>query len=520
MNKTAAAALPRHTDVLDSSSIGQIRATLQSTPLMFHAFRYRGTQLIYDIATGSLLEPDSGTYAVLESIQAGESDAALLARLDTIGARASLATIASELTSLRNLGLFEPIRETSTPEERRMLVDSLLSHHPRKLMLLVQTNCNLKCTYCYEVKSGFHTSSAKKSMDLETAKRSVDDLVRRSGGRPNLQVTFFGGEPLINFELVQEVVAYCKSIAESTRKNFGYAITSNGVLLTDAIIAFLVREQFTVMISLDGRPEGADKARVDLGGRGVAAKATANAQKLVNAQVAANQRPALIRATLSHDNHDTRATEQYFAEAGFARTMIGASTGRAHEKGPADLTADDVREMQEASEAAIEEYVRWAEGRGARPALSGPEKGLEYLREKLDKNTHGSRVGCGVGRNMLAYTADGRFYPCHRYAGEAAYELGSLDRGLDEQRLRQYYDDVLDVFDHHCANCWARVLCGGQCAHYNSRPDGRVGPPDVESCDSIRLGMERSLWLLSFVEKRGITLGQYLPEPEESAEQD
>jgi uncharacterized protein len=156
-------------------------------------------------------------------------------------------------------------------------------------MLLVQTSCNLRCSYCYEVQSGFHAKG--RAMDLDTARRAVELLIQRSGERPELEITFFGGEPLMSFGLIQEVVSYCRGRGAELGKRFYFQLTTNAVLLDDPKIEFLVAHEFSVMVSLDGPPELNDLHRVDLGGRGTGERALANARKLVAAQRAAGIRP-------------------------------------------------------------------------------------------------------------------------------------------------------------------------------------------------------------------------------------
>jgi uncharacterized protein len=480
----------------DLDHVRVIRGLVVHERTTYHCYSYRGDDLVYDIATGSVLAPDRATFVLLRGLEQAWDDERILAEVAAVTGAASLAEIAREVGLLHRLGMFQ-LTPLDSPQTRDRDVQNLLGHHARKMMLLVQTSCNLHCTYCYEVSSDFHFSQ-KGKMNLETAKKCVDALVVRSANRPRVEITFFGGEPLANFPLVEQVVAYCGELAESTGKEFSYLMTTNATLLDAHKIEFLVANRFAMMVSLDGPPETSDQVRKDLGGKGVAEKATANAQALVAAQVEAGLRPALIRATMSHLNHDKEAIEEYFSEHGFDRTMLGTSTGRAHAKTEADLTAEDIGELANQQDVRIDRYVTWLEGKGPAPHRSELERGLNWVAGKLESG-EGARIGCGVGRNVLAQTADGTYYPCHRYAGEEAYELGNLETGLDRGRLERFYRELLDGYDGHCSKCWARVLCGGQCAHYVSRPDGTIGEPDEQSCNDIRTGMEKLLWL------RGLT---------------
>jgi uncharacterized protein len=350
------------------------------------------------------------------------------------------------------------------------------------------------------VKAGFHSTG--KGMDLETACRSVEHLIARSGKRPELEITFFGGEPLLSFERVRQIVAWCRERGAACGKTFHFQMTTNAVLMTDEVVDFLVAERFTVMVSLDGPPETADSNRVDHAGRGVTAKALANAKRLVARQKAAGLRPATIRATLAKGNGSMLAAGDFLGGVGFERVMIGASFGRAHEKAAVDLGLEDLERLEREAEVELERFLAWIDGRGPKPPTDAMQRSLRGLAQALASPRPFAQVGCGVGRNMQAIAADGTIYPCHRYAGERAWAIGSLEQGIDREKLSAYYSAILGNYDRHCSSCWARQLCGGQCPWYLSNSAGQVGTPDEPSCDSIRAGLERQLFALLAVRER------------------
>ncbi|TAJ11341.1 MAG: SPASM domain-containing protein, partial [Planctomycetota bacterium] len=251
-----------------------------------------------------------------------------------------------------------------------------------------------------------------------------------------------------------------------------------------------------VMISIDGPPETADLHRRDLGGRGQTAKAVANAQKLIARQKQAGLRTSMIRATMAPGNTDLLAIQEYFRDAGFERTMVGASSGRAYHKGPGDLTEEHRPAVQAAFDTQIEQYLAWVDGTGPQPAGDSIRKMLARLEESLTQPKLRPSVGCGVARNMQAITEDGSIYPCHRYAGDKDWVIGHLSTGLDPHKTARYYREILSNYDKHCSHCVARFTCGGQCPWYLSLPDGSVGLPDDASCDAIRGGMEKQIGLL------------------------
>lgn len=471
-----------------------LRARIRPERTTYHAFEYRGRRMVYDLWSGSLLDVRPGAFALLAALERDATFAELEAEVVAAEPAADLAALAREVEHLAGLGFFA-LEHLDTDAEIEGRVQSYLRQPPNKMMLLVQTSCNLACTYCYEVTNGFHKNGG--TMDLETAKRSVEFLIRRAEHRPELEITFFGGEPLMAFRRVREVVDYCRSREAATGKTFAFKMTTNATLMTDEIVRYLVEQRFVVMISLDGDPAAADSIRVDLKGRGTTERAVANAKKLVAAQRAAGLLEASIRATMAPGNHSLTRIKRYLEAQGFQRIVIGAAMGRAHEKGPKDLGPNEMDQLAAEFEGNIQDHVDWLEGRAGLPQGENLNEALRGVKRALKDPAGKGSVGCGVGRNMTAIAADGKLYPCHRYAGETKYELGTLEQGIDVERLRSYYREILKGYQQHCSHCWARFACGGQCAWYLSRPDGHVGSPDEDSCNRIRSGLEKRLWLFN-----------------------
>ncbi|MEM7308945.1 MAG: radical SAM protein [Planctomycetota bacterium] len=478
----------------------------------YHAFRVREAALVYELLTGTLLELGPVVFRVLEGIERRVPAPELRGRLADVD-DAELVRALAELEACHEAGLFRTEEADRPKDLERVVGDALMATRPRKLMLMVQTSCNLKCTYCYEVQNGFHQTGSR--MDLETGKRSIELLIERSGRRPYVEITFFGGEPLLNFRLIRELVAYCGTRAEETGKRFHFQLTTNATLLSDEVIAFLVEHRFGVMVSIDGPPEWNDLHRVDLEGRGSGEAALDGARRLVAAQRAAGLREAMVRVTMTHENHDGAAIYRFFQEQGFRRIMLGASTGRADGRDPWDIDAADAEEMAQAGDDCLEAYLRWLDGETARPADADRiEKGVRELLPALTAPSTVPSIRCGVGRNMTAVTRDGTLYPCHRYAGDEAFELGTLETGLDRDKLRDYYDRVLRVKESHCSQCWARITCGGQCPWHISTSEGAILEPDEPSCDGIRRGHERLLYLIHRLQRAGRLEGEPAIDPE------
>ncbi len=491
------------------------RRSSESSRPPFHVFATSaGAPLLYDPAAGALLALSEAASRSLRAIEEGASPEEA-ARVAGAGVEEADA-LALEIAAVLDAGLLAA--EPSAGEEARDAAARAQARAaPRRLMLLVQTSCNLKCGYCYEAQSGFHRTG--RAMDLATACRAVDDLLERSARRPHVEVTFFGGEPLLNFAVLREAVSHALAAAEARGKSVSFQITTNGVLLTDDAIDFLVRHRFGVMLSLDGPPDLHDLHRVDHAGRGSGARVLAAARRLVDAQRRAGVREATIRATMTHESHDASALRAWFAAQGFARVVLGAAGGRAGERGPGDLLDEDLPALAAPLERSIAEYLRWVDGAGLRPGdAEATEEGVRHVMRALRTPAALASVGCGVGHNMRAVTESGAIYPCHRFAGEEAFAIGTLDGGLDRVRLEGFYRDLLAVKEEHCGKCWARFTCGGQCAWTLTRRDGSFVAPDEATCASIRRSHEGLLGLVHELARRGRLPEGAERETEEGAE--
>jgi len=391
---------------------------------------------MYDLESGTLLELGEEMYSVLRDIEGGTPSRAAVDSWEARGSGDALHRCLNDMTAMADIGLFRA-EVPESHKERRATLRGLMGHSPRKMMLMVQSNCNLACSYCYEVSSGFHKTGG--AMDFETAKRAVEFLIKRSRARKTLEITFFGGEPLMNFPLIKQLVAYCDDLGPIIGKVFAYQITTNGVLLSDDVIEFLVAKRFAVMLSIDGPAAANDIHRRTLSGKGVGSKVLENGKKLVAEQRRRGVRPAMVRATMSHENHDATALQEFFASQGFPRVMLGASQGRATEKKEWDIQGKDIAEMHEALDQSIEKEVSWKKGVTRRPSGSASlMRDLVRFQDSLRNPKSGAAIGCGVGRNMQAISRDGKIYPCHRYAGEDDFLLGSLEEGLNRERVEKY----------------------------------------------------------------------------------
>jgi len=457
----------------------------------FHLFERDGVRYLYDVSSGRLAEVNELLSRLLElcAEHPWEEVEAVLARewpgWDAAEARAAVDELCSQ-----GFFRYEPVDVA----QQRGFLDVLWRHRPRRIQLLMAQMCNLKCLYCYEEHNG--SNARKRLMSFEMAKEAVDYLVERSGPRRDLQVTFFGGEPLLNKATIYRVVEYCEGLEETTDKRFTFELITNGTLLSREVVDYLIEHRFMLMISLDGDREMNNFNRPSVSGRDYHDTIVENACYADRAYKRAKLgMPVKVRANLTHEHHDLRRTVRYLEGLGF--TTIGVSTvddlpwseGKLHACTEEDL--DDIaRQSREMIEEGLEELRA-----GRRPS--------PYVWKRIRKSiaevesAHVTRgLRCGVGRNTNIVDTDGDIYPCHRYGDMQEYVLGNVkDRALDRERTMAYYRTVNRASTAHCEDCWARYICGGPCAWEVSNPNGTVHAPEEGHCRRVKEGIEQTLVL-------------------------
>lgn len=465
---------------------------------LLHAFEYRDERRLLDPVTGVLFKLAEAPFRIARLLAAELRGADLARGIDSVGPD----TAAALLVDLERLEAEEGMFRRSAMSLDMMIepaIESYLGHHPRKMMLCISQTCNLRCVYCYAIEGNYHDEG--RLMSLETAQQAIRYLDRRSGRRRNLTVTLFGGEPLINFGLMRVLVPWAQEWTRSIRKRIHFCITTNGTLLTDEIIEFLIHHQMSVMISLDGPKDVQDLTRPNSSGKGSFDAAAPRIRRLLER----HPHPEIVkvRATMTHQSHDTVRLAKFFEEFGFRRIGLGANLGYSFYKGPFDLTLDDKADVYRNAE----EYL---DDGGLDDIREYRSTAYDPIRPSLvaiqgDQGRRGPRLKmpCGVGRNDQGIDVDGLIYPCHRYVGMKAYVIGNVRDGIDRESLRRFYTGVLTAYQH-CGDCWANRWCAGHCPNYLSDPTGKAFGPDDTACDSLRAGLQRNLALHAKLSDEGV----------------
>ena len=321
-------------------------------------------------------------------------------------------------------------------------------------------------------------------MSFEVGRLALDYLVAHSGGRRNLEVDFFGGEPLMNFQVVKDLVAYARSIEKEAGKNFRFTLTTNGLLIDDDVIDFANRECSNVVLSLDGRREVHDRYRVDYAGNGSWERIVPKFQRLVESRGGRNY---YMRGTFTHANPDFLKDVEAMLDLGFTELSMEPVVG----------PPDDPSSLTEAVlPVVLEQYEKLAELMLTRRREGRPFTFYHYMLDLKGGPCIYKRIsGCGSGTEYMAVTPWGDFYPCHQFVGDARFRLGSVREGVTNTALRDAFAASNVYTRPDCADCWAKLYCAGGCAANAYHATGSVNGVYKYGCELFRKRMECAIML-------------------------
>ncbi len=352
----------------------------------------------------------------------------------------------------------------------------------KALCLHVAHTCNLNCEYCFASQGKYHGERA--IMSFEVGKRALDFLIENSGTRRNLEVDFFGGEPLMNFDVVKQLVAYARSIEKEKGKNFRFTLTTNGMLIDDDVIAFANKEMSNVVLSLDGRKEIHDRFRVDYAGQGSWERIVPKFQKLVEARGGRNY---YMRGTFTHANPDFLNDIQQMLDLGFSELSMEPVVCAKGD--PSELTEEDFNIV-------AEQYEKLAELMQKRDREGRPFTFYHYMIDLTGGPCIYKRIsGCGSGTEYMAVTPSGELYPCHQFVGEEAFKLGDIWKGVTNLEKQSEFAACNVYAREECRDCWAKLYCSGGCAANAYHATGSITGIYEYGCRLFRKRMECAIML-------------------------
>ena len=465
-------------------------------PRSFHVYKFDNQGLLFDRATESLAQLDNNLFDFLKNIEDGQTYDEAYANSTCLKDGIELEDIIDLLSDLSENGMLKYEEVDHVAQEK--MIDSLMAHKPRRLQLLLAQGCNLGCRYCYAWRNG--SNQKNTLMSFETAKMSVDHLIDRSGPRQSLQITFFGGEPLLNYEVLKEVVEYCKEVETRTSKKFVFEVITNATLLTKEVTHFLAEHRFLVMISLDGWKEMHNYNRPSMDGKDRYDEILENAIYL-NEFFKRNKLPTVkVRANLTGRHHDISKVTEFFYEQGFDKIGIAAIEPLPHgSPSGSALTEEQMDTLAELEDIKARNLLAKIDGG---ENLSRAEKRMAggYLEAPEKRALKG--VTCGVVRNTAIVDNKGKIYPCHRYEGMENYIVGDISTGIDDTKARAFYQKLNKNATSRCHSCWIRDYCAGGCAWLLSDQDGTLVNPTDNECNRRRKSMERWLYARAKLKER------------------
>ena len=424
---------------------------------MIHQYQNNGYSIVLDVNSGAVHVVDELCYAAIAQLAAGEEpDLAALERPETLeGLQAALGDRyesgqireawedIKELTREGRLftrDVFEPMIDQV--KQRKTVVKALCLH--------IAHDCNLACKYCFAEEGEYHGRRAL--MSYEVGKKALDFLIASSGNRRNLEVDFFGGEPLMNWQVVKDLVAYGRQQEKLHDKHFRFTVTTNGVLLNDEIQEFINQEMDNVVLSLDGRREVNDAMRPFRNGKGSYDLIVPKFQKLADSR---NQERYYVRGTFTRNNLDFSNDVLHFADLGFKQMSIEPVVG--DESDPYAIREEDIPKI-------CEEYDRLAKLMIEREKEG---KGFNFFHFMIDLEggpcVSKRLSGCGSGTEYLAVTPWGDLYPCHQFVGREEFLMGNVDEGITHPEIADEFRGCSVYSKEKCRSCFAKFYCSGGC---------------------------------------------------------
>ena len=446
---------------------------------MIHQYKLGGYNVVLDVCSGAVHVVDEVAYDIIGLFEAHTQEEILAAMKEKYGSRgditeADLKECYAQVVALKEAGkLFAP----DTFEPMAGQLKEKTAGVVKALCLHVAHTCNLNCSYCFASQGKYHGERAV--MSFEVGKRALDFLVENSGSRRNLEVDFFGGEPLMNFQVVKDLVAYARSIEKEKHKNFRFTLTTNGLQIDDDVIDFANRECSNVVLSLDGRKEIHDRFRVDYAGNGSWERIVPKFQKLVEAREGKNY---YMRGTFTHANPDFLKDIQQMLDLGF--TELSMEPVVCAPGDPSELTEADLPIV-------MEQYEKLAELMLERDKAGKPFTFYHYMIDLTGGPCIYKRIsGCGSGTEYMAVTPWGDLYPCHQFVGDEKFLLGNIWDGVTNLGVQSEFA-ACNVYAHpECRDCWARLYCSGGCAANAYHSTGSVTGVYEYGCKLFRKRME------------------------------
>ncbi len=448
-----------------------------------HQFKMNGYNIVLDPYSGSVHSVDDLAYDIIELFKKHTKEEIISKLLekyknDETITKSEISDCYNDVCELEKNGkLF-----TKDAYENHAFDFKNKNTVVKALCLHIAHTCNLNCEYCFASQGKYHGERAL--MSLEVGKKSIDFLIKNSGTRRNLEVDFFGGEPLMNFSVVKEIVKYAREQEKIYNKNFRFTLTTNGLLIDDDVIDFAIKEMSNVVLSLDGRKDVHDATRKTITGQGSYDVIVPKFKKLVDARGGKNY---YIRGTFTHNNIDFTKDILHMADLGFKELSIEPVV--CDPKEPYALTEEDLPIIKEQYEILAKEMIK----------RNKQGNGFTFYHYMLDLQNgpciYKRISGCGSGTEYMAVTPWGDLYPCHQFVGDEKYKLGDIFNGVTNDEVRNKFKLCNAYARPKCSNCWAKLYCSGGCPANSYHSTGDITGVYEYGCELFKKRIECAIMI-------------------------
>ena len=446
---------------------------------LIHKYSLNGFNIVLDVHSGAVHIVDELSYRLLDYIKtdfAKDCPDEIYQALDKEYPCADITEAYGELFKLYEDGVlfsaddYEPFKE--------MMVNSPI----KSMCLHIAHDCNLRCSYCFASTGDF--GKGRKLMPLEIGKKAIDFLIEHSGTRKNLELDFFGGEPLMNFEVVKQIVDYAKSKEKEHNKLFRFTLTTNGVLLDDEKIDYINKEMYNIVLSLDGRKEVNDKVRKCVNGSGSYDIIVPKFKRLVEKR---GDGQYYVRGTFTKFNEDFTKDVMELRRLGFDQVSV--------EPVVSDMENDYAITEKELPRV-FEEYEHLSK---LLLELKAKKEGINFFHFMIDLEQGPCAIkrlrGCGCGNEYIAVTPDGDIYPCHQFVGMEEWKMGSVLDNTINKELKNAFARANIYGKQECKECWAKFYCSGGCNANNMQYRGDILKPHRISCELEKKRLECAIMM-------------------------
>lgn len=452
---------------------------------MIHCYQSNGYSIVMDVNSGAVHVVDDLVYQLvplLEPLVKEKKDKGEI--LDFVKAQTLPYTEEETAEAVDEILLLAQEGQLYTEDIYENYIDSFKNRETvvKALCLHIAHDCNLACRYCFAEEGEYHGRRAIMSYDV--GKKALDFLVANSGNRTNLEVDFFGGEPLMNWEVVKQLVAYGRSLEEEHHKKFRFTITTNGVLLNDEILEFVNKEMGNMVLSIDGRKEVHDRMRPHRGGQGSYDEIVPKFKKAAESR---GQMNYYVRGTYTHYNTDFAKDVLHLADLGFKQISVEPVV--APETEDYAIREEDLPQLLAQYDELAEEMIkRRKEGNG-----------FNFFHFMIDLEGGpcvAKRLsGCGSGTEYLAVTPWGDLYPCHQFVGNEDFLMGNVDEGVLRTDIRDEFKQCNVYAKEKCKDCFAKFYCSGGCAANSYKFHGSINDAYDVSCELERKRVECAIMI-------------------------